>query len=172
MSSTAAKRIALSVLLAVACGWTGTSFAAKAESATAVVARLYKDFAWEAMAGQPKFFGEGLAHQDKATLQRYFTPALTDLLVRDAACQARVQGICNLDFALLFYSQDPRVTDLNIQPRAPDQVEVAFKDPVSEERTKIVFQLTRVDGKWRIADILYGQQGTSLKNVLSRRMPR
>lgn len=172
MSSTAAKRIAAPMLLAFACGWTGTSFAAKAESAAVVVARLYKDFAWEAMASQPAFFGEGLAHQDKATLQRYFTPALADLLVRDAACQVKVQGTCNLDFALLFYSQDPRVTDLDIEPRSLDQVDVAFKDPVTEERTKIAFRLARVDGKWRVADILYGQQGTSLKNVLSRRMPR
>jgi hypothetical protein len=172
MSSTAAKRIAASMLLAFACGWTGTSFAAKAESAAAVVARLYKDFAWEAMAGQPELFGEGLAHQDKTTLRRYFTPALAELLVRDAACQARVRGICNLDFALLFYSQDPRVIDLDIQPRSLDQVDVAFKDPVSEEKTKIAFQLVRTDGKWRVADILYGQQGTSLKDVLSRRMPR
>jgi hypothetical protein len=160
------------MLLAFACVWANASFAAKAESAAAVVARLYKDFAWEAMAGQPELFGEGLAHQDKATLRRYFTPVLAELLMRDAACQARVRGICNLDFAPLFYSQDPRVIDLDIQPRAPDQVEVAFKDPVSEERTQIAFRLVQVDGKWRVADILYGQQGMSLKNVLSRRLPR
>lgn len=82
-----------------------------------------------------------------------------------------MQGIRNLDVALLFHSQDPRVTDLDIQPRSTDQVEVAFKDPVRGERTKIAFRLARVDGKWGGADILYGQQGTSLKNVLSRRMP-
>jgi hypothetical protein len=98
MRSTATKRIAASMLLAFACGWTGSSSAAKAESAAAVVARLYK--------------------------------------------------------------------------RSFDQVDVAFKDLVNGERTKIAFRLARVDGKWRIADILYGQQGTSLKDVLSRRMPR
>ena len=172
MSSIAAKRIAVSMLLAVSCGWTDVSLAAEAESGVAVVTRLYKDFAWEAMASQPEFFGEGLAHQDKATLKRYFTPALAELLVRDAVCQARVKGICNLDFVLLFYSQDPRVVDLDIQPRSSGQVDVAFKDPVSDERTKIAFRLMQVGGKWRVADILYGQQGTSLKNVLSRRMPQ
>jgi hypothetical protein len=172
MSSTAAKRIAVSMLLAFACGWTNASLAAKEESAAGVVARLYKDFAWEAMTSQPKLFGEDLAHQDKATLLRYFTPTLAELLARDAACQAKVRGICNLDFTLLFYSQDPRVTDLDIRPQSLDLVEVAFKDPVSGERTRIAFRLARVDGKWRVADILYGQQGTSLKNVLSRRMPR
>ena len=167
------RRIAASVLLIFACGWTGACLAASAEPATTVVARLYKDYAWEAMASQPALFGEGLAHQDKATLQRYFTPALAELLERDAACQARVRGICNLDFALLFYSQDPRVTDLDVQQRSSDQVEVAFKDPVTDKKTIIVFRLVRTGGKWRIADILYGnRQGASLKGVLSRRMPR
>jgi hypothetical protein len=173
MSSTAAKRFAASVLLAVTCGWTGTSTAAKAESSASVVARLYKDFAWEAMASQPALFGEDIAHQDKLTLNRYFTPVLAELLMRDAACQARVQGICNLDFALLFHSQDPRVTDLDIQLRSQNLVEVAFKDPVSDERTVIAFQLAQVGGKWKIADVLYGEQReVSLRSVLSRRMPR
>jgi hypothetical protein len=173
MSSIAAKRLAASVLLALACGWTGAASAANAESSAAVVAQLYRDFAWEAMASQPELFGEDLAHQNMARLQRYFTPALAELLVRDAACQARVKGICNLDFVLLFHSQDPRVTDLDIQSRSPSLVEVAFKDPVSDERTVIAFQLAQLGGKWKIADVLYGgQAGFSLKGVLSRRMPR
>jgi hypothetical protein len=173
MSSTAAKRIAASALFALACGWTGMSSAATAESPAFVVAQLYRDFAWEAMTSQPELFGEDLAHQSKTRLQRYFTPALAELLVRDAACQARVGGICNLDFALLFHSQDPRVTDLDVQLRSQGLVEVAFKDPVSDERTVIAFRLARLAGKWKIADVLYGgQPGVSLKSVLSRQMAR
>ena len=172
MLSTAANRIIVIASLALGLGCASAAVAAKPESEAFVVARLYKDFAWQAIASQPNLFGEGLAHQRKATLEKYFSPALAELLVRDAACQVKSQGICNLDFDLLFDSQDPRVTDLNVETVTSGKVSVAFKDPVTDEQKRIAFHLSQVAGKWKIADIVYGKDGQlSLLKVLSRRNP-
>lgn len=172
MSSTVVSSLVAIASLALILGPTGTAVAAKSDTEATVIARLYKDFAWQAIASQPALFGNDLAHQSKADLEKYFVPALANLLVRDAACQVKTQGICNLDFELLFNSQDPRVTDLAVETLAPGKVAVAFKDPVTDEKTTIRFTLVQSAGKWKIADIIYGNKGEpSLKNVLSRSAP-
>jgi hypothetical protein len=172
MSSTAVKRLCILASVSVAIGWAIPALAAKAETGTVVVAKLYKDFAWQAMASQADLFGEDLAHQRKATLEKYFAPVLADLLLKDAACQVKYQGICNLDFDLLFNSQDPRVTDLDITLASPGKVSVVFKDPVDERQTQIDFAVAQVAGVWKITDIIYRKpQELSLKKVLSRKIP-
>lgn len=172
MLSTAANRIIVMASIALALGWSSVAFAAKPKSEASVVVKLYKDFAWQAIASQADLFGGDLAHQRKASLEKYFTSALAELLVRDAACQVKSQGICNLDFDLLFDSQDPRVTDLEVETVASGKVTVTFKDPVSDEQKRIGFNLAQVSGKWRIADIIYAKNGQqSLLKVLSRRSP-
>jgi len=151
---------------------TGTALAATTNGEAAVVAKLYKDFAWQALASQHDLFGDDVAHQSKATLEHYFSPALADLLVNDAACQIRSRGICNLDFDLLFDSQDPRVTDLDVTTTSPGRVAVIYKDPVDGKATRMEFDVARVAGQWKIADIIYSRPDrVSLKRVLSRHLP-
>jgi hypothetical protein len=172
MLSTAAKRLVVIALAILTLGWTSTAVAAKAETEAGVVAKLYKDFAWQGIGGQPDLFGDDVAHQSRATLEKYFTPRLAELLIKDAACQVKEQGICNLDVDLLFDSQDPRVTDLEVSTVSPGRVAVVFTDPVNDEKTKIEFEVAQVAGKWKIADIIYSKRGeSSLKNVLSRTIP-
>lgn len=172
MLSTAVKRLGLTFSAAVVLAGSGVALAAPASDETAVVARLYKDFAWQALASQTKLFGEDLAHQDKTTLEKYFAPGLADLFVKDAACQVKYQGICNLDFDVLFDSQDPRVSDLEITAVAPGKVAVVFVDPASGEKTRIEFKVTQVAGAWKIIDVIYRQpKVTSLKQVLSQKIP-
>jgi hypothetical protein len=151
---------------------TGTAIAATTNGEAAVVAKLYKDFAWQALASQHDLFGDDVAHQHKATLEHYFAPTLADLLVKDAACQMRSQGICNLDFDLLFDSQDPRVTDLEVSATSPGHVAVVYKDPVDGKATRIDFDVARVAGNWKITDVIYNRPDkVSLKRVLSRQHP-
>jgi len=172
MLSTAIKRLGIAVSVSMAIGWAGAALAATAEKETVVVAKLYKDFAWQAMASQADLFGEDLAHQQKATLEKYFAPALAELLIKDAACQIKHQGICNLDFDLLFGSQDPRVTDLDITALSPGRVSVVFKDPVEDKKTRIDFEVTQVAGVSKIMDVIYrNPEKVSLKSVLSRKIP-
>lgn len=172
MSSIGAKRLGLIGSAALAIGWSGSVFAAKVDSEAVVVAKLYKDFAWQAVASQRDLFGEDLSHQGKSTLGKYFAPDLADLLVKDAACQTRSQGICNLDFDLLFDSQDPRVTDLDVSTTSPGKVAVVYKDPVDGKATRIDFDVARVAGIWKITDVVYNRpEQVSLKRVLSRKLP-
>lgn len=164
------KRIAMLASLALALGTAGAAVAAKPESEAAVVARLYKDYAWQAIAGPSNLFGKVLTHQPGATLERYFSPTLAALLVRDAACQVKSQGICNLGADILFDSQDPSVIDLEVQKLASGKVSVAFTDPVSNKHTRIAFHLSQVAGKWKIVDINYGNDRPSLLKTL-RQIP-
>lgn len=172
MSSTVASRVIVVASAVIAFGWTSQAFAASSNAEAALVARLYKDFAWQAFASQSDLFGDDLAHQNKATLDRYFAPALTALLLQDSACEARHKGVCNLDFDLLFDSQDPQVTDLDVETVAPGKVSVVFKNPVNDQKTRIDFKLVPVAGNWKITDIVYTEKGQlSLKSMLSRRIP-
>jgi len=172
MSSIAVERLGLIISAALTIGWSGTALAAKADGEAGVVARLYKDFAWQAVASQADLFGEDLSHQNKSTLEKYFAPALADLLVKDAACQMKSQGICNLDFDLLFDSQDPRVTDLDVSTTAPGKVSVVYKDPVDDRTTRIDFDVARVAGIWKIIDVVYSRpEQVSLRRILSRKLP-
>lgn len=161
--------VAMAILFAFAGG--GNAVAAKVETDAGVVAKLYKDFAWQAIASQPDLFGHDITQQSRSTLERYFTPELTNLLIKDVACKGKFQEICNLDVDVLFDSQDPRVTDLEVATIAPGRVAVVFKDPISDETTKIEFIVTQVAGKWKIADIIYKRGGWSLKKVLSNKIP-
>jgi len=171
MSCTAVKRVLIVASCSIAFGWTSLVIGASIESEASAVARLYKDFAWQAMASQAELFGEDVTHQSKANLGKYFTPALADLLARDAACQIASGGICNLEVDLLFDSQDPRVTDLEITRTAPGKVTVSFKDPVADRTTRIDFLVVRTAGRWRIADMVYHDPGElSLKQLLSRKL--
>lgn len=173
MSSIAVKRLVLIGVAAAAAGWCNAAPAVRTDGEAAVVAKLYKDFAWQALASQADLFGDDLSHQSKGTLEKYFAPELADLLVKDAACQARYQGICNLDFDLLFDSQDPRVTDLDVETTSPGHVSVVYKDPVDDKKTRIDFDMARVAGIWKIRDVIYrSPDKASLKMLLSRTMPK
>lgn len=169
MLCTAAKWTLASALSIIFCCST-SAFAASANAEAEPVARLYKDFGWQAFASQSELFGDGIAHQGKAVLARYFSPDLAKLLIRDAACQAKERGICRLDFDILFDTQDPVVTDLSVNTLALGKVQIQFKDPTSDEITTIAFLVEKNAGQWRIADILYGSKGErSLKGILQRR---
>ncbi|MGZ5199720.1 MAG: DUF3828 domain-containing protein [Telluria sp.] len=171
MSSTAANGLALIAALAISLFIGAPANAAQTETEAKVVADLYKNYAWQAMATQPDLFGEGLAGASKAELERYFSSEMARLLVADSACEVRTGEICNLDFDLLFDSQDPRVVDLDVQRVASGSVRVQFKDPVTDKKTVIEFKLALQQGKWRIADIVYrGHPQQSLKSALSRQI--
>jgi hypothetical protein len=153
--------------------WSTGGLAAQSESEAKVVARLYKDYAWQAFSTQKELFGEGLGGASKVTLEKYFAPDLARLLVEDTACEIRTRELCNLDFDLLFDSQDPRISDLEVTKISPGKVRVQFKDPVTDKMTQIEFKLVMASGKWRVTDIIYsGHPQQSLKKILSRPLPK
>jgi len=165
MSSTAIKHAAVLVTGAFAiCGTAG------AESAQSVVARLYKDFAWQALSSQSELFGDVLSHQKKTVLDRYFSPDLTALFLQDESCQSKTKEICSLDFDPLFASQDPGATDLEIGEAKSNTVPVEFKSSIGSAKVQLDFKMTMIAGAWKITDIIYtGMNKASLRKILSKR---
>lgn len=172
MLSTVVKRFCVAAFAAAAIGSSGPVMAAHVNNEASVVAKLYKDFAWQAFATQEDLFGTDVTHQPRTVLDRYFAPPLADLLIKDAACQVKYRGICHLESDLLFDSQDPRVIDLEVSVVAPGKVAVVFADPATGEKTRIDFDVSRIAGRWKITDIIYRQPETmSLKRLLSHKIP-
>lgn len=175
MSFTALNRYRLILLVTVLAAWPGVAPAGEREP-TAVVARLYKDFAWQAITasegqsvGAKSVFGKNLAWQSNTDLRKYFSPALADLLVRDARCVITFHGPCNLDFDPVFASQDPAAADLQIRSMDGGRVKVEYKHPSSGEHVKLEFSGSVVGGNWRITDIVYKNlNGVSLRELLMR----
>lgn len=110
-------------------------------------------------------FEQGLDLADRAVLTRYFSPALTELFVREAACRERTKEVCNLDFDPIFAAQDfdRQQVDLSIEQLSPRRFQVTYTN--MERRTQIYEVLPGSDGV-RIDDIVYPEAG-SLKALLS-----
>ena len=103
---------------------------------------------------------------NKQTLSKYFDKELTALFLKDAECQKREQGVCNLDFDPIYDAQDfEKTTNLQITAVAgqPDLFKVTFTNLGT--RT-LVYKLTNTPSGWRISDIKYAE-GPSLKETLS-----
>jgi len=130
---------------------------------TAIVYKLYHDFAWEAVISEPG--DKGLLDQPRATLMRYFDSRLTALILNDREYAARTKGIGRLDFCPLWDSQDPGASDLQIGAGKRNTVNVKFRYPGDGSNIKIIYQTTKVSGHWRISDIRY-QNGISLLSIL------
>ncbi len=138
--------------------------------AVATVAQLYRDFAWEAVVEEPDWRGHGLLEQPRSMLLRYFDERLTDLLLRDRACQIRTRGLCRLDFDPIWASQDPGATELKVLPTQDSAVVVVtFRYPnITRDSIALKYQLKRTKSGWRIDDISQGTE-PSLATLLSRK---
>ncbi|MFO1435063.1 MAG: hypothetical protein U1F34_01320 [Gammaproteobacteria bacterium] len=127
--------------------------------------KLYKDFSYETVIVEPE--PEGLLEQSRKVLLRYFDDKLTGLIVGDHECVERTQETCALDFMPLWDSQDVGASDLAIKAAAdPSVVEVTFSYRGSEDKTKLIYQLTQTSDGWRISDI-HGSDW-SLLSILER----
>lgn len=136
-----------------------------AEDAAAVVARLYRDFAWEAVVTEP--YTPGLAQQPAAVLRRYFDEGMVKRFVADRDCVRTSNGICRLDHAPLWASQNPAAYDLHVKPtQQPGIVDVEFSGPAGPEPTRLRYELVRTGEGWRITDIRSGGGRVSLRRQL------
>jgi hypothetical protein len=136
--------------------------------ANAVVAKLYKDFAWEAVAGHAE--KPGLIEQPRAILNRYFDDTLTALILEDRKCVERTKEVCRLDFSPIWDSQDPNATKVNVVGSSdPAVVKVSFTDPESGTSTTLSYRMVKTKDGWRIHDIDYTSH-ESLLAILRAKM--
>lgn len=117
----------------------------------AIVAQLYRDFAWEAVVHQPSWIG--LMDQPREILERYFDKKLATLILQDRAC-AKKEGVCKLNFLPIWGSQDPSARDMEVQQSDKAEIIVVkFRYPSTNEIITLRYQLTQTLNGWRISDI-------------------
>jgi hypothetical protein len=130
-----------------------------------LITQLYREFAWEAGLAAAPANPVPFAQQPMQKLRSYFTPRLAALLSADSACAGK-KGMCKIDFAVLWDSQDPVATDLKISKGVAHRTIIArYRAPDSKEQISITFELRRSSVGWRIADIHY-RSGASLTRLL------
>jgi hypothetical protein len=131
-----------------------TANAAPASGGTAIVARLYHDYAWETVMSEPGDEFATLMLEPRETLERYFDPGLAELIAQDAECAARTQEVCKLDFMPIWGGQDPGARNLAVMP-ADDagHVRVRFDYPGEDASINLAYTVEQGPDGWRITNI-------------------
>ncbi len=108
---------------------------------------------------------KGIDFEDEAALTRYFTPELTALFLKDAACKEKSQELCNLDFDPVFAAQDfdAQPLDLAVEKQSETRYKVTFTNLT---RRSLIYDLRNTEAGWRVDDITY-PEGHALKALLS-----
>src|SRR5215831_3721843 len=159
------RTLVIALLIVVA------SFAVAAEDAPEEVIRaLYKAYRpWE---------HKELNLRSRAVLSKYFSPELTSLFLKNAQLERDCPkgDLCGLDFDPILGSQDfddHLDFQLHITEATPPQTgrfEARFKlfnEEKPEQEQVIVFQLVQLKNGWRIDDIIYPKEKTSLRAVIT-----
>lgn len=115
---------------------------------------------------------------NQAVLSKYFSPELTKLFLKNAQIERDCPkgDLCGLEFDPILGSQDfddHLDFKLHITETTPPQTgrfEARFKlfnDEKPEQEQVLVFQLVQLKNGWRIDDIIYPKDNTSLKEVIT-----
>jgi hypothetical protein len=163
--STVMRAIAIVSLLAL----TSTAAAQPASGALAAVAKLYQDFAAEAVMETADLSIPDLFGRSKAAMARYLDDELIALVLADRECSRRKDEVCNLDFAPIWDSQDMVGATVKIaQGRSPDRVRVELKFPQNEVR-RLTYIMVKTPAGWRVHDIEYDSH-ESLVTMLKKKV--
>ena len=131
-----------------------------------VVAWLYHDFAWEVVISKSPLDAGRFYGQPKDVLERYLSKELATLILNDQKCTQHYGEPCNVNFLMLWNSQDPTATDLRISKADADNiVRVQYEYPHNGEIVKIDFKVEKFEHGLRITDIIY-EGGISLQKIL------
>jgi hypothetical protein len=115
---------------------------------------------------------------NRAVLSRYFSPELTKLFLKNAQLERDCPkgDLCGLDFDPILGAQDfddhlnfkLRITE--VTPPQTGRFEARFKlfnEEKPEQDQILIFQLVQLKNGWRIDDIIYTKDNSSLKAVLT-----
>jgi len=140
------------------CAWMLAAAPAAAQppgGAVKAVAKLYQDFAAEAVMDTAELSIPDLFGGPKATMARYLDDPLIALVMADRECARRTQEVCNLDFSPIWDSQDMVGVTVKIaQGKTPDRADVELKFPPNEIR-KLTYVMVKTPAGWRVHDIEY-----------------
>jgi hypothetical protein len=159
------KALILAVLTVVA-----SSLVAAGNDPEEVIRALYKAHRpWE---------HKELNIRSRAVLSKYFSPELTKLFLKNAQVERDCPegDLCGLEFDPILGSQDydnDLDFKLHITEATPPQTgrfEARFKlfnEQNPEQEQVLIFQLIQVKNEWRIDDITYTKDDTTLKAVIT-----
>lgn len=153
------------LLATVLATWAGHASAATQDEQVATVRALYARYAAEAAIDDTA--PPTLATAPPAVLRQHLTEALTRLWLRDRDCVKRTQEICRIDFAVLWDSQDPTGTRVNLAWDAAQARVTATLRRVDGSTRVLAYSLARETSGWRIDDIDFGPGRPSLRQLLS-----
>jgi len=121
---------------------------------------------------------KGLNLRNRAVLSKYFSPELTKLFLKNAQVERDCPkgDLCGLDFDPILGAQDfddHLDFKLHITEATPPQTgrfEARFKlfnEETAEQEQVLIFQLVQLKNGWRIDDIIYPKDKTTLKAVIT-----
>jgi hypothetical protein len=129
--------------------------AAGQATAVAAVAKIYQDFAAEAVIDSPDLSVLDLFSRSKTAMARYVDDSLIALVMADRACAERTQGVCNLDFAPIWDSQDMVGTTVKID-EGKDPTRVAVELQMNDKVVRhLTYVMVKTAAGWRVKDIQY-----------------
>lgn len=136
--------------------------AAAATGPEETVARLYQDFAWEAVMAKP-WSTSPLLDQPQTILQKYFTPQLAAALRADSKCAADNHDVCALEYSPIWGAPDGGVGALGLELNVgaqPSNVLVRYKVASTGRPIELRYELVKLPVGWRIADIFYPRRAS------------
>jgi hypothetical protein len=149
------RTIALAACIA-AVGIPRAAQPAPTPGAMSAVAKIYQDFAAEAVIDSPDLSIEDLFGRPKITLARYLDDDLVALVLADRACSRKKQEVCHLDFAPIWDSQDMVGTTVKISAtKDPARVLVELHGSDDAKVRRLTYRMTRTAAGWRVHDIEY-----------------
>jgi hypothetical protein len=163
--STKRKALILALLTVVA-----SSAVAAGDGPEEVIRALYKVYRpWE---------HKELNLRNRAVLSKYFSPELTKLFLKNAQVERDCPkgDLCGLEFDPIIGAQDfdehlnfkLRITEAT--PPQTGRFEARFKlfnEETAEQEQVLMFQLVQLKNGWRIDDIIYPKDKTTLKAVIT-----
>jgi hypothetical protein len=144
-----------------------TAVLAEPQTAKALVAQLYKAYAWEEDASSNSN-RRTLVQEPREVLTQYFDNKLTGLILKEQACVKKTKEICGLDFPPIWASQDPSVSKkLNISTTNNPEIIVVAIHYVENKPLKLTYHVVETKAGLRISDIEYSNSPSLLK-ILSQ----
>jgi hypothetical protein len=140
------------------------AYPSDADERAAIVAKLYRDYAWEVVVFEPHF--PPFIDQPKEVLEQYLTPEMAALILKDRECLKRTRELCWIESPPLWVGNDPGAQDLTVTAGQGNEVAVRFTYPGSNKNFELRYRVVRIRAKWLIDDILF--EGSSLKEHLKK----
>jgi len=105
---------------------------------------------------------KGIPLDSAAMLRRYFEPKLAALMIKDRKDAQKRGDVPDLDADPFIAGQDWEIgpVDIAVRDTAPDKASATVKFSNFKMPTTVLYDLVKLSGSWRIADITWDGKDT------------